>query len=71
MTPYPHMCQDGHSEIGYRNDEKCPLCRVTAEAALLRDAVMALVEFAGEIVDRGDAMDQHCQELTKRLAEVE
>ncbi|HXE13836.1 MAG TPA: hypothetical protein VN633_17040 [Bryobacteraceae bacterium] len=27
---YPHMCRDGHEEIGYRTsgeDERCPLCQ--------------------------------------------
>ena len=27
---YPHMCRDGHQEIGHRysgNDERCPYCR--------------------------------------------
>src|SRR3990167_10743118 len=31
--PYPHMCRDGHKEIGHRDSEQeqCPLCRIKAE----------------------------------------
>jgi len=30
MQAYPHMCRDGHVEIGHRDSdvsERCPLCR--------------------------------------------
>ncbi len=35
---YPHMCRDGHEEIGFSSDrETCPLCEVRAENLTLRD----------------------------------
>ena len=29
MNGYPHMCRDGHAEIGHRDSEheQCPVCR--------------------------------------------
>lgn len=29
MNAYPHMCRDGHTEIGHSDSEheRCPLCR--------------------------------------------
>jgi len=33
MNAYPHMCRDGHTEIGHRDSEheQCPLCRAYAQ----------------------------------------
>lgn len=29
MKVYPHMCRDGHDEIGFSgDDERCPICRL-------------------------------------------
>lgn len=38
---YPHMCRDGHQEIGHRDSEHemCPLCRALAD----RDELLAFV----------------------------
>lgn len=38
MNSYPHMCRDGHEEIGHHDSEheECPLCRALAE----RDAAL-------------------------------
>jgi hypothetical protein len=35
-STYPHMCRDGHPEIGHADSEheQCPLCRTLAELAL-------------------------------------
>jgi len=35
---YPHMCRDGHQQIGHRDSEHemCPLCRALAKIAALR-----------------------------------
>lgn len=32
-TTYPHMCRDGHAEIGHSDNEHemCPLCRAVAD----------------------------------------
>lgn len=28
MKSYPHMCRDGHTEVGFRgDDELCPVCQ--------------------------------------------
>lgn len=42
---YPHMCRDGHVEIGHADSssEQCPLCRVIAERDALRAALKAMV----------------------------
>lgn len=38
MSSYPHMCQDGHEQIGFSNSDyepeelSCPVCRVAAHA---------------------------------------
>lgn len=43
---YPHMCRDGHAEIGFRDDVpgqpeemSCPVCHARAERDALRDAI--------------------------------
>lgn len=45
INTYPHMCRDGHQEIGHRDSEHemCPLCKAEAEIARLR-AGMGVVE---------------------------
>lgn len=40
MASYPHMCRDGHIEIGHSDsgdDERCPLCQTIAALEQIRD----------------------------------
>lgn len=35
---YPHMCRDGHDEVGFRgDDERCPACRARDEVVMETD----------------------------------
>ena len=45
MSTYPHMCRDGHVEIGHRDseDEMCPLCREVVKVATLTEALVELL----------------------------
>lgn len=43
MNSYPHMCRDGHPEIGHSgDDEVCPLCKAQAEIEHLRSLAGAV-----------------------------
>lgn len=50
---FPHMCRDGHVEIGHRDSESelCPLCREIGRAESLESALRAaearIVEILG------------------------
>lgn len=50
MFTYPHMCRDGHVEIGHGDSEHelCPLCQLLAEVARLqqeRDAAQIAMSY--------------------------
>jgi hypothetical protein len=49
---YPHMCRDGHPQIGHADNssEMCPVCRVAAE----RDEAVALVRYVSRVIDIGE-----------------
>jgi hypothetical protein len=45
---YPHMCRDGHQEIGHsdsRTDEQCPVCRAQNELNVLKRDVLAIAQY--------------------------
>lgn len=49
MRQYPHMCRDGHVEIGHADsgdDERCPACRGRDRA----DQAEALLAEADELI---------------------
>jgi len=50
MNSYPHMCRDGHVEIGHSDSEHemCPMCRVLAARATPSAGVCVAT---GELVD--------------------
>jgi hypothetical protein len=53
MGSYPHMCRDGHQEIGHndsRDDELCPLCRERARSERLR-LELEKIGFMDEFLD--------------------
>jgi hypothetical protein len=39
MNSYPHMCRDGHPEVGYSHEEQemCPVCFMRAKMDALRE----------------------------------
>ncbi len=49
MPTYPHMCRDGHPEIGHSDSEheQCPLCRLNAEIEKLREEMLAIRAASG------------------------
>lgn len=56
MASYPHMCRDGDAEIGHSDSEheQCPLCRMTSQAFLFREALDA----ARYYIDRLEAVQR-------------
>lgn len=41
QNTYPHMCRDGHQQIGHSDSEheQCPLCRALDAAKALRHTI--------------------------------
>lgn len=56
MTPkqYPHMCRDGHVEIGHADseNERCPLCRVLDAANEMEQALADIIEHVNNCDER-------------------
>jgi len=47
---YPHMCRDGHREVGWSgDDERCPVCE--AEDAEAQALSARIVELEAQIID--------------------
>ena len=47
---YPHMCRDGHIEIGHADSEheRCPLCRVIDHGTMLVIALDRIITLSDE-----------------------
>lgn len=44
---FPHLCRDGHQEIGHRDSEHelCPMCRVINQRGDLLSALVDVLEY--------------------------
>jgi hypothetical protein len=71
MNNYPHMCRDGHVEIGHADNsfEMCPLCRETSRVEALEKAVMTL--FMSHCLNTGHNENQRCPICVHAMAALE
>ena len=65
---YPHMCRDGHPEIGYTgDDETCPVCRWVQHAYDADEAKNAALERIAELESMNDTLKRELALADKAL----
>ena len=70
---YPHMCRDGHQEIGHsdpKDDERCPLCRAADDVRILLGQIDHLRDVNGDDFNDLDADDRAVREQIKQQYEL-
>ncbi len=77
MGEYPHMCRDGHDEVGWRGDgELCPACLTLnardERAKRIVEEVRAIDAHSCEVEHCDDCearwwVDNTCDEIKRRL----
>ena len=56
---YPHMCRDGHAQIGHSTeDEMCPVCKAESLLAKCREALVSAESYLNDA-----NIGQSCDEL--------
>jgi hypothetical protein len=56
---YPHMCRDGHDEVGHKTDyEDCPACKVKQELEKQKEEFIKSLELLNEFFKEKKCMGQ-------------
>jgi len=65
-----YECNDGHDQVIYDDDSKCPVCEALKEVSELGREVDSLSEELSQVVEERDALADRVESLADEVASL-